>query len=104
MDSLIERVIALHSPRTASIETENNENNLPNQLTSEEIIWLLLKAQKAHPIGYALFELQYLSYSKLSYQKITQHIYSQLQKGLTPNEIKTHLANEQQKFQSHLNH
>ncbi|MBE4593994.1 hypothetical protein BOO24_16800 [Vibrio navarrensis] len=72
----LEALIQLYHPNTASQETA--QRTLPEP---DELIDTLRQAERAHPIGFALFELRYLGYSAASYQRLLTLCRDYLRKG-----------------------
>lgn len=98
----LELLIGLHTARTASIETTRTPSKKPLHELQEELLWQSLKAQKAHPMGYTIFEIRYLRFSPSSYQLLAKYIHSQLKQGTPPNEIEDQLQSELESFETHL--
>ncbi|WP_394242601.1 hypothetical protein [Vibrio astriarenae] len=85
MPEPIEQLILIHQPRTASIETCHQRLSEP--FTQEHLIGLALQAEKLHPIGYAVFEWQYLGGSKTGYQRLMNVVHHMFQQGRSLCEI-----------------
>lgn len=90
----LEALIQLYHAKSASQETQHS----PAMPEPDALMDMVRRAERVHPLGFALFELRYLGYSAASYQRLLALCHHHLSKGESMTQIRQYAEHELANF------